>query len=288
MRERPREPPTLKAEDVNEQRDDLPSREIEDDHKTDHGFQAREVATVDPGIDHAGLAAEELGELGLGHLASVEDRPEVTSEGPHGRSEIVGARHHDETLHCECSASQEPNADGISNAAVSGYQDGVSEPRKRGVKRWINDTWRDEVEAAMARRGMKHKKDLAEAVGCEPTVISLVLKRTREEGSIETSGWAKEISDELQIQLPVPLEGWRGVVIEKMEALRRVHEEDFHYELADLIDRIDKVVARRLTRNSARPLNSDHASAVERSHGGPPQTTPEAGPRPRRPSRRRR
>ena len=69
------------------------------------------------------------------------------------------------------------------------YQDDVSETRKRGKQPEIDDTWREEIEEEMARQGWS-KKDLAERVGCDPTVISLVLKRTREAGSCKSSRWA--------------------------------------------------------------------------------------------------
>jgi hypothetical protein len=165
------------------------------------------------------------------------------------------------------------------------YQDGVSETRKRGTPAYINDDWRDDVEAAMAKkRPPWKKKDLAAAVGCDPTIISLVLKRSRQKGSVESSKWAQDITDKLKVQLPIKVKDWRSVILEKAVQLQKQSQQEFEDSIADF----EHDLERRLTRATARPLKSDPDNAVESPHGGSSDTSPEEGPLSPRPPRPRR
>lgn len=189
--------------------------------------------------------------------------------------EIVRSGHLEPTLHYQCSEGQDFYVERTATAVGPVYQDGVSETRKRGKQPEIDDTWREEVEEEMARRGWKNK-DLADAVSCEPTIISLVLKRTREKGSVKSSRWAPDISDKLGVLLPVKLRDWRGPVLEKMRSLRRKSPPDFKHEYDYLMIRLDGL----LTGVTARSLNSTQANAVEPSHGGPTPSNPDQGTNP--------
>lgn len=148
------------------------------------------------------------------------------------------------------------------------YQGGVSETRKRGTHAEINDDWREAVEKELARRKMK-KMDLAEAIGASPSGISLVLKRTKQKGSIRESKWASDIAEYLEVPLPITTRDWRAAMVSRMEELQRRSQQEFE----DALDDFQADLARRLTRAAARRLNSGPPNAVGAPHGGSPNAT---------------
>lgn len=271
----------LKVEDVNHHPDELSATERKDVGELDHRPEVREVASLDPARDHAWRAVETVGEVLPAHVTASEPATQMGTKEPAGLVQVAH-RHDSETLHYQCSDGQ-GETDGYSaNAPTPGYNSPVSEPRKRGIPAEITDKWRDDAEAEMLRRGWKRKR-LAQEVGCPPTQISLIFKRTWQGGSA-TSKWAAEVAEVLRVPLPITLPDWRGVLMTQMDELRRRNEQEF----ADFLDDLRSDLTRRLGRASARALKFEHGIAEKPPHGGPSESAPERGARHGRTPRTRR